>query len=431
MVAGRVLLELASSIALRMTTTQLKYARRKLPITELEQNAFCQTDKNLRTKTLEEEFKAGVRWQKIPARYVRMTPEEIHRGIAEARKAVGSRLVTLGHHYQREDVIQYADFRGDSYLLAKRAAQEKSAEFIIFCGVHFMAETADILTAPDQQVFLPNILAGCSMADMAQTEDVEDCWEDLTNLLSTTNTKSDRGKVPVVPLTYMNSTASIKGLCGRNGGLVCTSSNAASAMEWAFERGERILFIPDQHLGRNTGMKLGLSMEDMAVWNPARPLGGLSEERIEKVKLLLWKGHCSVHTRFTLKQVEDARRKYPDVTVIAHPECTRAVVDAADMNGSTEFIRKTVETAKPGTVWAIGTEVSMVNRLAKENNDKTVFCLDPIVCPCATMYRIHPAYLLWVLDGLQVGISINRVQVPEEDKRDSILALERMMEIGG
>ncbi len=408
--------------------TQILYKAPKIPVTELEQNAFCQPSNNLRTITLEEEFKAGVRWQKIPTRYVRMSPEEIHEGIKESRHRIGKDLIILGHHYQRDDVIQYADFRGDSYLLSKKAAEEKSAQFILFCGVHFMAETADILTDAYQRVFLPNMAAGCSMADMAETEDVEVCLEELDQALSS---YSEKGKVPVIPLTYMNSTAAIKAMCGRNGGLVCTSSNAKQAMEWAFTKGRRILFLPDQHLGRNTALKLNIQADDMVVWNPRFPLGGIKLDKLQNAKVILWKGHCSVHTRFTTKQIQAARKNYPDVNVIVHPECTRDVVFSADMNGSTEYIIKTVSAAKPNTSWAIGTEINLVNRLAAQNPDKNIFCLDPIVCPCATMYRIHPAYLLWVMDGIQAGISINRISVLPEDRRDALLALERMLNIGG
>lgn len=394
-----------------------------IPITELEQSAFCQTEGNLRTKTLEEEFKSGVRWQKIPTRYLKLSPEEIDAGIAEARKALGEQVIILGHHYQREDVIKYADFRGDSYLLSKQAAGVKEARAIVFCGVHFMAETADILTSPEQSVILPNMAAGCSMADMANIEEVEDCWDDLTSVLEADG--------EVIPITYMNSTAAIKALCGRNGGLVCTSSNADKAFDWAFQRGKRILFLPDQHLGRNTGLKKGIPAEEMVVWNPFKPMGGLTPEQIRRARVILWQGHCSVHTRFTVKQVEAARAQNPDVNIIVHPECTREVVDAADYVGSTEFILKTITNAPAGTSWGVGTEINMVNRLAKDNPDKTVFCLDPVVCPCATMYRIHPAYVLWVLEGLMADLMINRIQVPEQTKAEAKLALDRMLEVGG
>ena len=398
-----------------------------IPITELEQSAFCQTEGNLRTKTLEQEFQSGVRWQKVPTRYLKMSPEQVESGIRYARKEIGTKAVVLGHHYQRDDVIQFADFRGDSYLLSKQAAAANDAKWIIFCGVHFMAETADLLTENDQNVILPNMAAGCSMADMAATDDVEDAWDDLTDVLG----EGTGAMAEMIPITYMNSTAAIKALCGRNGGLVCTSSNADAAYDWALERGKRILFLPDQHLGRNTGLAKGIPAEDMVVWNPFKPMGGLTEDQIHDAKVVLWQGHCSVHTRFTVKQIEDARREDPDVNVVVHPECVREVVDAADFNGSTEFIRKTIEGAPSGTSWGIGTEINLVNRLRDENPDKRIFCLDPVVCPCATMYRIHPAYVLWVLEGIMAGVGINVVQVDSDTKRDALVALERMLEVGG
>ncbi|MBI4306427.1 MAG: quinolinate synthase NadA [Chloroflexi bacterium] len=393
-----------------------------VPITELEQSAFCTTE-TLRTKTLEEEFRAGVRWQKVPIRYLKLSPEEIDEGIAAAREALQKQVVVLGHHYQRPDVIKYADFRGDSYKLSQMAARERDSKFIVFCGVHFMAETADILTAPDQVVILPNLAAGCSMADMAQTEDVEESWNELSSVLG--------GPEEVLPVTYMNSTAAIKALCGRNGGIVCTSSNATKLMDWAFERSQRILFIPDQHLGRNTGLKLGIPLEDMVVWSPFEPLGGHTPDRLRRARIILWEGHCSVHTRFSVKQIEEARTRYPDVSILVHPECTMDVVQQADHVGSTEYIAKMVREAPAGSKWAIGTEINLVNRLAEENPDKTVFCLDPIVCPCATMYRVHPAYLLWVLEGLMAGLVINRIKIEDDVAGEARIALNRMLEIAG
>ena len=407
-----------------MTTTANRRDRSvAIPITELEQSAFCQTSGNLRTRTLEEEFKSGVRWQKVPVRYLKLSSEELDSGIAEAREALADQLIILGHHYQRDDVIKYADFRGDSYKLSKMAAAERDANFVVFCGVHFMAETADILTSASQNVILPNMAAGCSMADMARSDDVEDAWDDISSVLG--------GPEEIVPITYMNSTAAIKALCGRNGGAVCTSSNAVEVFEWAFEKSGRVLFLPDQHLGRNTGLKVGVGTDEMVVWNPFRQMGGLTPEQIRRAKIVLWQGHCSVHTRFTVDQIRQARDAYPDVNVVVHPECTKEVVDEADVNGSTEFIVQSVNEADAGTSWAIGTEINLVNRLAQENPDKTVFCLDPVICPCATMYRIHPAYLLWVLEGLMAGLVINRVRVPGRDREDAITALERMLEIGG
>ena len=391
-----------------------------IPITEIEQSAFCQTDDNLKSKSLEDEFGAGVRWQKLPISYMRTSPDDLEKNIREARAALGSKVVILGHHYQRDEVIQFADMRGDSFKLSQFAAEQNEAEFIIFCGVHFMAETADILSTSEQKVILPNLTAGCSMADMAQTDDVLDCWDDLTDIM---------GSNQIVPITYMNSTADIKSLCGENDGIVCTSSNAAATFEWAYAKGEKVLFLPDQHLGRNTGLKMGIRLDEMIVWNPFKPLGGNSEKEIEKSKLILWKGHCSVHTRFTVEQIAQARTAHPDVHVVVHPECTNEVVTAADSNGSTEYIKKLISEAPAGTSWAVGTEISLVNRIAAENPDKTVFCLDTVVCPCSTMYRIHPAYVSWVLDGLLEGQVVNQITVDDKTRKFSRIALERMLSV--
>lgn len=391
-----------------------------LPITEIEHSAFCKSEDELPAKPLLDEIKVNIRWQKIPVKYLHLTAEELDQRLHHAREKLGKRVIILGHHYQREEVIKYADFQGDSYLLSQQAASQPEAEYIIFCGVHFMAETARILCSPHQRVILPNITAGCSMADMAPTGDVLDAWDDLEEVL---------GGGSIVPITYMNSTAEIKALCGRNGGIVCTSSSAPSAFEWAFERGERVLFLPDQHLGRNTGLKLGIDLDDMIVWSPFKRLGGHTPERIKSAKVILWQGHCSVHTRFTARQIEAARQRYPDIKVIVHPECTMETVQAADMDGSTEVIRKTINGAAPGSQWAVGTEISLVNRLAKNNPDKVVFCLDPIVCPCSTMYRIHPAYLSWVLDGLLAGEVVNEIKVDGETMKYAHMALERMLQV--
>lgn len=392
-----------------------------IPITEIEQSAFCQTDDELKARTLEDEFGAGVRWQKLPVSYMRMSPEELDERIAEARAKLGGSAVILGHHYQRDEIIKYADYRGDSFNLSQFAASQKDAESIIFCGVHFMAETADILSAPYQSVILPNLTAGCSMADMARIDDVLDCWDDLQDALG------DDGDI--IPITYMNSTAAIKAHCGRNGGIVCTSSNAPATFEWALERGRRILFLPDQHLGRNTGLKMGIGLDEMVVWNPFKPMGGNSVEELRNARLILWQGHCSVHTRFTVQQIEQARIAHPDVNVVVHPECTMDVVQAADSNGSTEYIKRVVAEAAPGSVLAIGTEISMVNRLAAENRDKTIFCLDSVVCPCSTMYRIHPAYLSWVLDGLNEGVVVNRITVDDDTAEQARVSLDRMLAV--
>ncbi len=389
-----------------------------IPLTEVEQSAFCRTDETLDVKPLAEEFAAVVSWQSIPAEYHHMGGEELTRRIRYARDILADRLVVLGHHYQRDEIIQFADFRGDSLKLSQQAAAQPQAEFIIFCGVHFMAETADILSAPHQQVILPNITAGCSMSDMARTDDVLDCWDDLTEVL---------GEGGVIPITYMNSTAAIKALCGRNNGIVCTSSNAPAVMRWAFERGERVVFFPDQHLGRNTGLKLGIPAEEMLVWNPFKPMGGHTPEELRRSKAVLWQGHCSVHTRFSVAQINKARAAHPDINVVVHPECVREVVEQADCDGSTEFIIKTINEAPSGSKWAVGTEISLVNRLALENPDKLVFCLDSVVCPCSTMYRTHPAYLLWSMERLLDGEVINRITVDDETAHHARVALERML----
>ena len=391
-----------------------------IPITEIEQSAFCQTDDDLSSRTLQDEFEVGVRWQKLPISYMRMSPEQIEANIRVAREKLADRALILGHHYQRDEVIQFADIRGDSFKLSQFAAEQNDVEFIIFCGVHFMAETADILSTPSQRVILPNLTAGCSMADMAQTDDVLDCWNDLTDAL---------GEGCVIPVTYMNSTAEIKSLCGKNGGIVCTSSNASATFDWSYSKGEKVLFLPDQHLGRNTAAKMGMRLDEMILWNPFKPLGGNTLEDIKNAKLILWEGHCSVHTRFTVNQINEARVKYPDVNVVVHPECTLEVVTAADSVGSTEHIKNVIEQAAPGTTWAVGTEISLVNRIASENPDKTVFCLDSVVCPCSTMYRIHPAYVSWVLDGLVEGVVVNQIKVDDDIRRYSKLALERMLSV--
>jgi len=392
-----------------------------IPITEIEQSAFCRTDDELSAKSLEDEFNAGVRWQRLPVSYMRMSPAELDERIAAARAKLGDSAVVLGHHYQRDEIIKYADYRGDSFNLSQFAASQAAAEYIIFCGVHFMAETADILSAANQQVILPNLTAGCSMADMARIDDVLDCWDDLQDALG------DDGAI--IPITYMNSTAAIKAHCGRNGGIVCTSSNAPATFRWALERGKRILFLPDQHLGRNTGLRMGIGLEEMVVWNPFKPLGGNTEADLRRARLILWQGHCSVHTRFTTQQIEQARQAYPNIHVVVHPECTMDVVQAADSNGSTEYIKKLVNDAAAGSVIAVGTEISMVNRLAAENPDKRIFCLDSVVCPCSTMYRIHPAYLSWVLDGLNEGVVVNRISVDADTAEQARVSLDRMLAV--
>ena len=335
-----------------------------IPITELEQSAFCQTDDELESKSLVEELAVGVRWQRIPKIYLGLPPNVLAGRIKAAKKILGQKVVILGHHYQRDEVIQFADYTGDSFKLSQYAASQKDAEYIIFCGVHFMAETADILTNNDQNVILPNMTAGCSMSDMAITDDVLDCWDDLNSIV--------KDQI-ITPITYMNSTADIKALCGENDGVVCTSSNAKKTFEWALEKQGKILFLPDQHLGRNTALRMGVTNGEIIVWDPFKSLGGNSVEDIDKSRIILWKGHCSVHTRFTFEQIKKARVKHPDVKVIVHPECTPDVVDNADVYGSTEFIIDEVSNSKPGTSWAIGTEINLVKRLAKENQDKNIF----------------------------------------------------------
>ncbi len=353
---------------------------------------------------------------RIPESYLRMSAEEIDRRIVEARKTLGSQAVILGHHYQRSELIRQADFRGDSFKLSQLAATRPESEFIIFCGVHFMAETADIVSGPHQKVLLPNLEAGCSMADMADIDSVEECWETLQEVCGE----------DTIPITYMNSAADLKAFCGKNGGIVCTSSNAPKILNWAFERGERVLFFPDEHLGRNTGLKLGVPLERMATWNPRSPEKN-DLDAIAQAKIILWKGYCSVHMRFNVEQIREARAKYPDVNVLVHPECRMEVVQAADYDGSTEYIIQTVEKSPAGSKWAIGTEINLVNRLAQGHPDKTIFCLNPVVCPCSTMYRIHPSYLLWVLESLLDGKVINRIKVPEHDAVHARIALERML----
>jgi quinolinate synthase len=356
---------------------------------------------------------------------MKASPEELDLRIRAAKHALGERLVILGHFYQRDEVVRYADFVGDSFQLARAAKTRPKAEAIVFCGVHFMAETADVLSRPDQAVILPNLAAGCSMADMADEDSVMECWEDLEELFGTSPDAD--GRQPVLPVTYMNSSAALKAFCGRHGGIVCTSSNAATVLKWAFERGQRVLFFPDQHLGRNTAKAMGVPLEQMPVWDPRKPMGGVSEEVLRESRVILWHGYCSVHKRFTVEQVEAARAQYPGVRVIVHPECPMEVVDAADEAGSTDDIKKAIEAAPAGAVFAIGTEINMVQRLSKEHPDKTIFCLDPVVCPCSTMYRIHPAYLAWVLEAVERGEIVNRITVPEEIAAPARVALERML----
>ncbi len=365
----------------------------------------------------------------IPERYRTASPAELDARVTAAKEALGERLVVLGHHYQRDEVIAHADVIGDSFQLA-RAARETAAEHVVFCGVHFMAETADLLSRPDQSVVLPNLAAGCSMADMADLDAVTACWEQLGAVLGRApDAPGPDGRVGVVPVTYMNSSAALKAFCGEHGGIVCTSSNAAAVLEWAFERGERVLFFPDQHLGRNTAAALGVPLSSMPVWDPRRALGGHDGQTVRGARVLLWRGWCSVHQRFTSAQVDAARAADPGVTVVVHPECPAPVVDAADDSGSTEKILRLVQGAPAGTSFAIGTEINMVRRLADAHPDKTITCLDPVICPCSTMYRIHPGYLAWVLEALVAGEVVNRVEVPASVAGPARVALERMLEV--
>ncbi len=363
----------------------------------------------------------------LPEEYRKATPAELDLRIRAARHTLGARVVILGHFYQRDEVVQYADFVGDSFQLAQAAKTRTAAEAIVFCGVHFMAETADMLSGPHQSVILPNLAAGCSMADMADLDSVEECWEQLEEIFGTEPDAS--GRMPVVPVTYMNSSAALKGFCGRHGGIVCTSSNAKAVLTWAFERGQRVLFFPDQHLGRNTAKAMGVPMAQMPVWDPRKPLGGSSAETLKDARVLLWHGFCSVHKRFTVEQIAKARKEYPGVRVIVHPECPMEVVDAADEAGSTDYIKKAIEAAAAGGVFAVGTEINMVQRLANEHPEHTIFCLDPVICPCSTMYRIHPGYLAWVLEALERGEVLNRITVDEATAAPARVALERMLSL--
>ncbi|MFZ9986486.1 MAG: quinolinate synthase NadA [Candidatus Nanopelagicales bacterium] len=342
---------------------------------------------------------------------------------AAAKAALGDRLYILGHHYQRDEVIQFADTTGDSFKLSQQAAAHPEAEYIVFCGVHFMAESADILTAEHQQVVLPDLAAGCSMADMAAIHQVEAAWAALeaAGVASTT-----------IPITYMNSSADIKAFTGRNGGSICTSSNAKRSLEWAFERGERVLFLPDQHLGRNTAVRdLGMSLEDCVVWDPHKEHGGLTDEQLRAAKMILWRGHCSVHGRFTSESVADVRERVPGVQVLVHPECRHEVVEAADLVGSTEFIIKTLDEAPSGSAWAIGTELNLVRRLALQHPDKTVVFLDKDVCFCSTMNRIDLPHLVWALENLVDGRVVNRITVDDETASWARVALDRMLALPG
>jgi quinolinate synthase len=379
-------------------------------------------------KLLTEVEKASIgERQPIPERYLGLSDDEMDARIAAAKSTLGERVVILGHHYQRDEVIKFADYTGDSLKLARAAASRGKAEYIVFCGVHFMAESADILRAPHQKVVLPDLAAGCSMADMAAPDQLEMCWRELQEM-GVSTAVVEGGKAGVVPVTYINSSAAIKAFCGEHGGIVCTSTNAAKVMAWAWERGEKIIMLPDQHLGRNTAFKMGVPLEDMVVWDPNEIWGGLEPDAVRRAKLILWKGYCSVHTRFTVQQIEAFRKRYPAGRVIAHPECTFDVVQAADDSGSTEYILNTVRNSPFGSVWAVATEIHLVNRLTHElAPDTTVVTLDPFGCLCSTMFRVSPNHLLWVMEGLVEGKVYNQITVPEPQKSLALLALERML----
>jgi len=356
----------------------------------------------------------------LPERYTSSSPEDLAARISEAKTRLGDRLMILGHHYQRDEVMRWADCRGDSFGLSRQAADNAIAEFIVFCGVHFMAESADILTAPHQQVLLPDLNAGCSMADMADLDSVEEAWDAISSVTDVAR---------LVPITYMNSSAALKAFVGRHGGAVCTSSNARAVITWALERGDQLLFFPDQHLGRNTAHQLGYDETAMAVWDPRRDYGGLADAEIKGVTFLLWKGHCSVHQRFRPSHIADFRAAHHDGLVVVHPECAHDTVELADEVGSTDFIIRAVAAAAPGTTIGVGTEIHLVQRLALEHPDRTVVCLDPLICPCSTMFRIDAAHLAWVLDGLVDGEVRNRITVDGETAAWARVALERMLEI--
>ena len=339
--------------------------------------------------------------------------------IAAAKARLGQDVVILGHHYQRDEVVKFADFRGDSLKLSFQASQAEG-RYILFCGVHFMAESADILRREHQTVILPDLNAGCSMADMADIGQVEACWSELSSLLDSRK---------VIPVTYMNSTAAIKSFTGEHGGSVCTSSNAAGVMNWAFETGEKVLFLPDEHLGRNTGYRMGIPLEQMIVWDPYQEFGGNTPEAIRSARIILWKGYCSVHQRFTPQQVERVRREHPGIRVIVHPECRFEVAQAADQIGSTEGIITAIQASPAGTEWAVGTEIHLVNRLSKELQDHKVISLDSSVCVCTTMFRITPQHLLWVLENLGEGNVVNRISVDERTRHHARVALDRMLRL--
>ncbi len=365
------------------------------------------------------------------APYKSLSREELQARIAAVRHELADSLLILGHHYQQDEVIAESDLRGDSYKLSEMAAESEACEAIVFCGVHFMAETADILANRPEKlaarggrripVLLPDLAAGCSMADMAAIAQVEAAWEDMSEVIDTER---------VIPVTYINSAASLKAFCGRHGGIVCTSSNARAVMEWAFERGDRVFFFPDQHLGRNTALGMDIPVEQMPVWDPYElELGGNSEAALESSRVILWKGHCSVHQMFRAEHVQTFREQHPGIQILVHPECPREVNDIADVSGSTGKIIETVRSSPPGTKWAIGTELHLVNRLKAEHPEQEIHFLSPVVCMCATMYRIDLPHLCWTLENLRDGTPVNRIEVDEETSRWSLVALERMLAV--
>ena len=366
--------------------------------------------------------------QALPERYLGLSDAEMDARIAAARQKLGRRLMILGHHYQRDEVIKFADHTGDSFRLARHVASRPEADYIVFCGVHFMAESADVLGAPHQQVILPDLAAGCSMADMVAPDQLENCWEELTQMGVALRRSS--GQAGVVPVTYINSAAAIKAFVGERGGTVCTSSNAGATLKWAFARGEKVLFLPDQHLGRNTAYKMGIALDEMVVWDPGEIFGGLDPDQVARAKMILWMGHCSVHTRFSVPQIEAVRKQHPGVRVIVHPEVPWEVVQAADDSGSTEYIITTVTNSPAGSVWAVGTEVHLVNRLAHDvAPERTVISLDQFGCLCSTMFRVSPNHLLWILEELVEGRVHNRIVVPDDQKHWTRVALDRMLSI--
>ncbi len=356
----------------------------------------------------------------LPERYRDASPDDLDARIGAAKEALGDRFFILGHHYQRDEVMAWADARGDSYRLSVLAHERPEADYIVFCGVHFMAESADILTADHQAVILPDLNAGCSMADMADIDEVTEAWEGLSEVIDTDD---------LVPITYMNSSAALKAFVGEHGGAVCTSTNARQVLDWAFNQGSKVLFFPDQHLGRNTGIAMGYGHDDMAVWNPRLELGGLTEQQCADTTFLLWKGHCSVHQRFSPAQVDAFRAEHPDGMVIAHPECSHEICSVADQVGSTDYIIGAVAAAQTGAAIAIGTEIHLVKRLAAEHPDKTVISLDPLVCPCSTMFRIDGPHLAWILENLVEGRVLNQITVDPDTTEWAKVALQRMLDI--